>query len=117
MQGALDSDFSDPVRISLGDVFGRMDPEFRMDLVKRTLMWREQASHGAREALRKAVSDSVFVDGFRNAGRAPAAMLFDQVAHQACFRGDLAGATLRVWVESQEQLWQEITNHLETAGK
>ena len=112
MQGALDSDFSDPIRISLGHVFGRMDPEFRMDLVKRTLLWREQASPRAREALRKAVSDSVFVDGFRNAGLAPAAMLFDQVAHQACFRGDLAGATLRIWVESQEQLWQEITNHL-----
>ena len=106
----------DFARIGLGAVFLRIDPDFRDNLVSQCLLGRERASPKAREGLNKAINDAVFIDGFRNASMAPSTMLLQQVLDLVISRSDLAGAGLRVWVESQEPLREEITAHLDACG-
>ena len=106
----------DFARIGLGAIFLRIDPDFRDNLVRQCLLGRERASPKAREGLNKAINDAVYMDGFRNASMAPSAMLLHQVLDLVISRSDLAGAVLRVWVESQEPLREEITAHLDACG-
>ena len=116
MDSTPGSDLKDFPRIGLGSIFIRVDPDFRDDLVRQTLMGRERASPRARDGLNKAINDIVSVDGFRNASVAPPALLFDQVLDRVSSRSDLAGAVLRVWTECQQPLREEIATHLETCG-
>ena len=116
MESTPGSDLKDFPRIGLGSIFIRVDPDFRDDLVRQTLMGRERASPRARDGLNKAINDIVSVDGFRNASVAPPALLFDQVLDRVSSRSDLAGAVLRVWTECQQPLREEIATHLETCG-
>ena len=116
MESTPGSDLKDFPRIGLGSIFIRVDPDFRDDLVRQTLMGRERASPRARDGLNKAINDIVSVDGFRNASVAPPALLFDQVLDRVSSRSDLAGSVLRVWTECQEPLRDEIVTHLETCG-
>ena len=116
MESTPGSDLKDFARIGLDSIFIRIDPDFRDDLVRQTLMGRERVSPKARERLNKAINDIVSVDGFRNASLAPPALLFDQVLGRVSSRSDLAGAVLRVWTECQEPLRDGIANHLETCG-
>ena len=104
MESTPGSDLKDFARIGLDSIFIRIDPDFRDDLVRQTLMGRERVSPKARERLNKAINDIVSVDGFRNASLAPPALLFDQVLGRVSSRSDLAGAVLRVWTECQEPL-------------
>ncbi len=116
MDSTPGSELKDFARIGLGSIFIRIDPDFRDDLVRQTLMGRERASPKARERLNKAINDIVSVDGFRNASLAPPALLFDQVLDRVSSRSDLAGAVLRVWTECREPFREEIATHLETCG-
>ena len=116
MESTPGSDLKDFPRIGLGSIFIGVDPDFRDDLVRQTLMGRERASPRARDGLNKAINDIVSVAGFRNASVAPPALLFDQVLDRVSSRSDLAGAVLRVWTECQEPLRDEIVTHLETCG-
>ena len=112
MLGSPGSDHSDPSSFGMSYLFFRMTPKFREDLVREALLWRDQASPEARSILRQAVSESVSVEGFRSAGLAPATLLLDPVADHVSFRSDLAGAVLRIWVESKETTWSELARHL-----
>ena len=116
MESTPGSDLKDFARIGLGSIFIRIDPDFRDDLVRQTLMGRERASPKARERLNKAINDIASVDGFRNASLAPPALLFDQVLDRVSSRSDLAGAVLRVWTECREPLREEIATHLDACG-
>ena len=116
MDSTAGSDRKDSVKIGLGSIFVRIDPEFRDDLVGQALMGRGQASPRARDGLNKAINDIVSVDGFRNASVAPPALLLNQVLDRVGSRNDLAAAVLRVWTECRGPLRDEIATHLETCG-
>ena len=101
----------------LSYVFFRFSDEFRTVVVKRALAWRDEASSEARAALRKAVNESpITVAGFRNVDLAPAPRLLEPVTELAQVGSDLAGAVLRLWVESHEELRVLVASHLESYG-
>ena len=112
MLGNPGSSHSDPSSFGMSYLFFRMSPKFREELVREALLWRDQASPEARTILRQAVSESISVEGFRSAGLAPATLLLDPVTDHVSFRSDLAGAILRIWVESKEVIWSELARHL-----
>ena len=100
----------------LSSLFRRMSQEFREEVVKRALDWRDQSSGEARAAIRRAVDDCVEVAGFRYAGLAPPFRLREPVAEVIQRQDNLAGAVLRVWVESQEPLRSAVDAHLAGRG-
>ncbi len=100
--------------IGLSMVFFQMSPKFREEVVKRALTWRDRVSAEARDALTRPIGKHVVVDGFRNAGLAPPAMVSGKVAEKAGVADDLAGGVLWVWYESQEELRETAASHLES---
>ena len=101
----------------LSYVFFRLSDEFRTEVVKRALAWRDEASVESRAALRKAVNESpITVAGFRNVDLAPAPRLLEPVAELVQVGSDMAGAVLRLWVESREDLRLLVASHLESYG-
>ena len=103
--------------VGLAYVLFRMTDEFRTEVVRRALNWRDQASAEIRAALRQAVNQSpITVPGFRNADLAPAPRLLEQVAESSQLRSDLAGAVLRLWAESHEELRVLVASHMESRG-
>ena len=101
----------------LSYVFFRLSEEFRTEVVKRALAWRDEASAESRAALRKAVNESpITVAGFRNVDLAPAPRLLEPVAELVQVGSDMAGAVLRLWVESREDLRLLVASHLESYG-
>ena len=112
MSEPLDDRSPDSAETGLSSLFRRMSQEFREEVVKRALDWREQSSGEARAAIRRAVDDCVEVAGFRYAGLAPPFRLREPVAEVMQRQDNLAGAVLRVWVESQEPLRSGVHAHL-----
>ena len=101
----------------LSYVFFRLSEEFRTEVVKRALAWRDEASAESRAALRKAVNESpITVAGFRNVDLAPAPRLLEPVAELVQVGSDMAGAVLQLWVESREDLRLLVASHLESYG-
>ena len=116
MQDTLGKEEGTPGPIALNYVFLHLTPEFREEVVRRALTSRDTISTTAREALSRAVSKSVAVSGFRNAGLAPSARLIMPVAERVQGNAELAAAVLRVWAESRKELRELIASHLETCG-
>ena len=110
------TDGGTPGPIALNCVFLHTTPEFREEVVRRALTSRDTVSTTARDALSRAVSKSVDVSGFRNAGLAPPARLLTPVTDRVQGNAELAAAVLRVWAESQKELRELIASHLETCG-
>ena len=101
----------------LSYVFFRFSAEFRTEVVKRALAWRDEAAVESRAALRKAVNDSpITVAGFRNVDLAPGPRLLEPVTELVQVGSDMAGAVLRLWVESHEELRLLVASHLERYG-
>ena len=91
-----------------------MNDDYRNEVVKRALDWRDSASPASRAALNNAANDSVEVDGFRKgkAGLAMTSLLIKPVAERSVIIDGLAGEVLRVWAESQASLCDLVTVHL-----
>ena len=96
----------------------QMSPEFREAVVNRALTCRDRVSTEARDALRRAVNDCVTVDGFRpgTASSAPHYKLNPMVTRDVQGNDHLAGAVLRVWYESHDELREIAASHLESCG-
>ena len=116
MSESLDDRSPDSAETGLSSLFRRMSQEFRGEVVKRALDWRDQSSGEARAAIRRAVDDCVEVAGFRYAGLVPPFRLRGPVAEVIQRQDNLAGAVLRVWVESQEPLRSAVHAHLAGHG-
>ena len=112
MAQPLDDLSPDSAETGLSSLFRRLSQEFREEVVKRALDWRDRSSGEARAAIRRAVDDCVEVAGFRYAGLAPPFRLREPVAEVIQWQDNLAGAVLRVWVESQEPLRSAVHAHL-----
>ncbi len=94
----------------------QMSPEFREAVVKRALTWRDRVSTEARDALRRAVNEYITVPGFRpgTSASAPPYTLNTMVTRDVQANDRLAGAVLRVWYESHDELREIAASHLES---
>ena len=95
-----------------------MSLEHASAVIDRALNFRSKASDSVRSRLNSAIKDSVTIPGFRDASRAPRQQLRDPVLAEIMLGGQdrLAGAVLRAWVESQEDLRTIVTEHLSARG-
>ena len=116
MQGTQDDGAGRTRNVSLSLMFSQMSPEFREGVIRRALTQRDRVSGEGRDALNRAIGKHIVVDGFRNAGLAPAAIVTGSVAEKVGDAEDLAGGVLRVWYESQDELRETVTPHLEGYG-
>ena len=104
-------------KVPLSRVIFEFAPDYVRDLISRVLQFRGEASEGTRSALNSAIADSIKVDGFRDASKAPLDMLKgEMLAEMADGNDRLAGAVFRAWTESQEGLGDLITQHLRSQG-
>ena len=107
---------ADPEMVSLTHLFSAMPKDFSDGVVKKALTGQLQVSGETRAAFRRAVGSYVTVDGFRNSELAPPPLLQEPVSHCARQRGDLAGAVLKVWAESQTPLRERVDAYLRAKG-
>ncbi len=98
-------------RIVLGD-------DYAHSVVERALKSRNRASNEAKQALTSAINAAVKdVPQFPNRpASAPPAFLVEPVMHYMLHSGKLAGAVLRVWAESHEDLRDAVVEHLDGVG-
>lgn len=88
-----------------------------MSVIDCVLEYRAEASDSARSRLNSAIKDSVSLQGFRDASIAQRQQLRDPVLAEIILGQDrLAGAILRTWVESQEDLRAVVTECLSGRG-
>ena len=102
--------------VGLTYLFAGMSKDFRDGVVKRALTGQLQVSGETRAALRRAVGSCVSLNGFRSAELAPPPLLQEPVSQATGQRDDLAGAVLKVWVESQQQLRERVDAYLRERG-
>ena len=92
------------------------DHDYVLDFIARSLQHRGEASESVRDALNSAIADSLHVDGFKDASKAPPHQLvhgvFDELVHG---NHRLAAGVLRAWTESHEDLRDVVTRHLTDA--
>ena len=95
-----------------------MSLEHASAVIDRALDFRGEASDSVRSRLNSAIKDSVTIPGFRDASRAPRQQIRDPVLAEIMLGGQdrLAGAVLRAWVESQEDLRAVVAEHLSARG-
>lgn len=93
-----------------------MREDYRKRVVKCALDHRAEASPPARQMLVDAISERVKVKGFRDARQAPTSVLHPAVLDATYRSSRLMGAVLRLWVESQEDLWKSLKEFLCSIG-
>ena len=94
-------------------IFGEMAPAFREAVVGRALSMRDQVSADAANALNAAIRrNRVRVTGYRDPLLAPHTVLRGPVSQALDVDGQLAGALLRVWADSQQDLRERVVEHL-----
>ena len=99
--------------VPLSSVIYAFSPDYVRGLTARVLELRAKASGGARSALDSAIANSVKMDGFRDASKAPPHLLKQYMLEEMIDGNDrLAGAVFRAWVESQEELHDLVAHHL-----
>ena len=102
--------------IPLADVGLPFAHDYVLDFIARSLQHRGEASESVRDALNSAIADSIHVDGFKDASKAPPHQLvhgvFDELVHG---NHRLAAGVLRAWTESHEDLRDVVTRHLTDA--
>ena len=92
-------------------------PDYSEKLVDSVLAYRRRASKGARNQLNRAIQDSVRVQGFRNASRAPLPRLKSElVATIPELDGNLIGPLITVWEEANGDLRDAATKFLGENG-
>ncbi len=94
-----------------------ISPEQTAKIVERVLDYRAKASDGARSRLDSAIRDNINMVGFRDASRAQSQRLREPVLYEIVKRNDkMAGAVLKMWAESREDLQRAVTDHFESLG-
>ena len=112
-----DSGPSDEKSLRLSVVYEVMNQAYREEVVRRALGFRGQISADANSALNSAIQRSrIRVTGYRDPLRAPHTLLRDPISQALDFNPELAGAVLRAWAESQQQLHDKIVEHLRDSG-
>ena len=98
-------------RIALGE-------EYSASVVERALKSRNQASNEAKQALTAAINGAVKdIPQFPNKpASAPPPFLVEPVTHEMLHSDKLAGAVLRVWAESHQDLHDAVVEHLDSVG-
>ena len=98
-------------RIALGE-------EYSASVVERALKSRNQASNEAKQALTAAINGAVKdIPQFPNKpASAPPPFLVEPVTHEMFHSDKLAGAVLRVWAESHQDLHDAVVEHLDSVG-
>ena len=100
-------------KIPLSYVVHPFTPDYIRDVVARALQHRAEASESARAALNSAIADSVSVDGFKDASKAPPHQLSDGVFTEVVHGNHrLTAGLLRAWTESHADLRVLVTRHL-----
>ena len=108
---------SDDKNLQFSAIFEGMNLTYRDAVISRALGSRGQVSSDAANALNSAIQKSrVRVTGYRDSLRAPHTVLRDPVSQLAPSHPELAGAVLRVWVETQGELHDKVIEHLRTVG-
>ncbi len=104
--------------IPLTSVAGAFPLEYLGALIDRVLQGRDQASGSVRSGLDSAIDESIQVAGFRSASKAhPSQLMRPVLAEVAKYENDrLAGAVLRAWAESQQELQVLAERHLRSLG-
>ena len=99
--------------VPMSDIIYAFSPDYVRGLISRVLQLRSKASKRVRSALNSAITDSISLDGFRDASKAPPHMLKESVLQELLDGNDgLAGAVLLSWVESQKELYNLVVLHL-----
>lgn len=109
------NDASSGLSLAVTALFAASPPEFREAVVTRALRSREQAPRDAVRALDSAIRGSLRIPEYRNPDMAPPHVLADAVVKGMFYSERLAGAALRVWAESHQQLQQVVADHLAVA--
>ena len=108
---------SDDKGLQFNAIFEGMDASYRDAVVSQALSSRGQVASDATNALNTAIQKSrVRVTGYRDAIRAPHTMLRAPIAQLVAVNGEIAGAVLRVWGESQPALRERVVEFLRSAG-
>ncbi len=108
---------SDDKGLQFNAIFEGMDASYRDAVVSQALSSRGQVASDATNALNTAIQKSrVRVTGYRDAIRAPHTMLRAPIAQLVAANGEIAGAVLRVWGESQPALRERVVEFLRSAG-
>ena len=104
--------------IPLTSVAGAFPLEYLGNLIDLVLQERDQASGSVRSGLDAAIDESIRVPGFRSASKAhPSQLKRPVLAEVAKYENDrLAGAVLRAWAESQQELQAIAERHLRSLG-
>ena len=97
----------------LGFLFTLLDEGAVETVVKEALESRVQLPVGVRDTLNRALDTHVRVDGFRNAGAAPAPVILRQVCELVQSSPHLAGPVLRAWYETHPNLRSAVAALLE----
>ena len=108
--------------LGLAAITERFGDGYLASVVRRALDSRRQVSEVARSALDAAIVTSevrVQGGGFRpqNVNRAPSYQLQAPVIHAMSRSGELVGAVLRIWAESQQELRELAVQRLQEMGQ
>ena len=99
--------------VPMSDIIYAFSPDYVRCLISRVLQLRSKASKRVRNTLNSAITDSISLDGFRDASKAPPHMLKESVLQELLDGNDrLAGAVLLSWIESQKELYNLVVRHL-----
>ena len=103
----------EPRTVPLSFVIFPFPPDYVRGAVARALQYRSEASESARDAFNSAIADSIALDGFRDASKAPPNQLSECVIDGLIHADNrLASGFLRAWAESHEELRELVTEHL-----
>ena len=97
----------------VGFLFTLLDERAVETVVREALESRVQLPVGARDALNRALDTHVRVDGFRNAGAAPAPVILRQVCELVQSSPHLGAPVLRAWYETHPDLRSTVAALLE----
>ena len=99
--------------VPLSRIIFVFSPDYVRGVIARALQIRSKASEGVRSALSSAITDTIRMDGFRDASKAPPHLLKEHVFEELFHGNDrLAGAVLKAWVEPQKELHDLVAHHL-----
>ena len=102
--------------LELTAMFDALSPAFRAAVTLRALRARDHVATEAGRALDSAIRGSIRLIGYTNPALAISSVLLEPVANSVAKSEKLAGATLRVWAESHEDLQRLVLEHLGTQG-
>lgn len=97
-------------------LFSALSPSFRASVTLRALRARDNVATEAGRALDSAIRGSIRLVGYSNPALAISSVLLEPVVNTVTKSEKLAGAALRVWAESHEDLQRLVSEHLGTQG-